>query len=102
MEVWPGDVRVLVRAGGVTVFRGLPRSCPGYAVVWEVSSWSARSRVAARTNELDADERRRIIGSEEGFLSCWWRGVVGVPGAWWAEWSRKHPFGVSPCSGGTP
>jgi hypothetical protein len=27
---------------------------------------AARSRAAARTNELDADERRRIIGSEEG------------------------------------
>jgi hypothetical protein len=32
---------------------------------WKVSCWSAHSRVAARTNELDADERRLIIGSEE-------------------------------------
>jgi hypothetical protein len=33
--------------------------------VLEESCWSARSRGAARTNELDADERRLIIGSEE-------------------------------------
>jgi hypothetical protein len=32
---------------------------------WRGSCWSARSRVAARTNELDADERWLIIGSEE-------------------------------------
>jgi hypothetical protein len=33
--------------------------------VLEGSCCSARSRVAARTNELDTDERRLIIGSEE-------------------------------------
>ena len=27
------------------------------------------------------------------------RGVVVFPGWWLAEWSRKHPFGVSSCSG---
>ncbi len=86
---------------GLTVFRIFLAAAGSRRCVGGVS-WSARSSVAARTNELDADERRRIIGSEEGFLSCWWRGVVGVPGAWWAGWSRKHPFGVSPCSGGTP
>lgn len=44
----------------------------------------ARSRVAARTNELDSDERRTIMGSEEGFLraglcrgSCVFPGVAG-------------------------
>ncbi len=30
------------------------------------SSWSARSRAAARTNELDAGKRRKIIEGEEG------------------------------------
>src|SRR6266699_2437566 len=39
---------------------------PGHAAVLEGSCWSARSRGAARTNELDAGERRLIIGSEEG------------------------------------
>jgi hypothetical protein len=34
----------------------------------------------ARTNELDADERRRIIGREDDLAAgCVWR-VVGVPG----------------------
>jgi len=53
------------------------------AVAWEVSSWSARSRsrLAAqpRTNELDADERRRIMGGEEcrGLLAVWGLWVVG-------------------------
>jgi hypothetical protein len=50
----------------VLFIRDLPRGCPGHAAVLEGSCWSARSRAAARTNELDADERRLIIGSEEG------------------------------------
>ena len=63
----------------------------------EGSSWSARSRAAARTNELDADQRRRIIGSGERIpfvLAC--EGRVAVPGVWLAERSRKHPFGMPP------
>ena len=54
------------------------------------SGWSARSRAAARTNELHAGERRKIIGGGEGGrlrLAC--QGRVLVPGAWLAEWSRK-------------
>jgi hypothetical protein len=35
-------------------------------VAWEGSSWSARGE--ARTNEMEADERRRMIGGEE--LAC--------------------------------
>ena len=66
-----GPVTCVFSSGlGLTVFRDLPRSCPGHAAVWEVSSWSARSRVAARTNELDAGERRRIIGERGRVLSC--------------------------------
>jgi len=37
-----------------------------------------RSRAAARTNELDAGERRRIIGSEEGSVRAVVKGR-GVP-----------------------
>jgi len=33
--------------------------------VLEVSSWSARSRGEARTNELDAGQRRWIMGIGE-------------------------------------
>ena len=65
----------------------------------EGSAISARSRVAARTDELGAGERRQIVG-ERGkgpFVLVW--GVVVFPGWWLAEWSRKHPFGVWSCSG---
>ena len=67
---------------------------PGHAAVLEGSCWSARSRGAARTNELDAGERRLIIGSEEGSFRAGWRGLLVFPGAWRAEWSRKHPSGA--------
>ena len=38
----------------------IPRIRAASAVVWEVSTWSTRS--AASMNDVDADERRRIIG----------------------------------------
>jgi hypothetical protein len=38
---------------------------------WRGSSWSARSRAAARTNELEAAWRRRIIGGEEDRCRGW-------------------------------
>src|SRR5262249_16693032 len=41
------------------------------AAAREESSWSARSRAAARTNELDAGERREILEGEEGFFAVW-------------------------------
>jgi hypothetical protein len=85
--------------GALTVLRDLSRSCPIYAAVREGSNWSARSRAAARTNELDADERRRIIGSEEEPFPVWlYEGSCAVPGVWQAEWSRKHPSGAAPVS----
>jgi len=64
---------------GLTILRGLPRRCPGSAAAAEESSWSARSRAAARTNELDAGKRRKIIEGEEGGwlrsgssgVACW-------------------------------
>ncbi len=52
------------RRAGLTVLQDLPRGCLVYVAVREGSSWSARSRAAARTNELDADERRTIMDSE--------------------------------------
>jgi hypothetical protein len=63
---------------GPDCFPGSSSQLPGHAAVREEPSCSARSRVAARTNELDADERRRIIGSEEGSFVLV-VGVVGVP-----------------------
>jgi len=72
-EAWrirPGGLRS-VSGLGLTVLQDLPRSCLVYVAVREGSSWSARSRAAARTNELDADERRTIMDSEEGVLSDW-------------------------------
>ena len=62
----------------------------------EESSWSARSRAAARTNELDADERRTIMDSEEGSFVLACEGGRALSPAWLAEWSRKHPFGAAP------
>ena len=45
-----------------------------FVVVWERSRCSARS--AARTNDLDGDERRRMIDATSSI-----RAVVGVGGA---------------------
>ena len=44
------------------------------------SGWSARSRAAARTNELDAGKRRKIVGGGEGF-GCGWLIRGRVPGS---------------------
>jgi hypothetical protein len=62
------------------LFFGIFLVAAGHAAVREESGWSARSRTAARTNELDADERRTIMDSEEGFLSCWLMRGSCVPG----------------------
>jgi hypothetical protein len=54
---------------------------PGHVALRKGSCWSARSRVAARTNELDADERRGIIGGEEESFPVWlYGGSCAVPG----------------------
>ena len=68
---------------GQLFFWILPRSCPGSSRrAARGQSWSARSRAAARTNELDAGKRRKIVKGEEG-AGCDWivRGRVLVPGA---------------------
>ena len=51
---------------GLTVRLDRPRRCLVHVAVREGSSWGARSRAAARTNELDAGERRRVMRSGEG------------------------------------
>jgi hypothetical protein len=69
--------------------------------VREESSWSARSRAAARTNELDAGKRRKIIEGGEGF-GCGWIVRGRVFPVWLAEWSHKHPSGAAPACGRLP
>jgi hypothetical protein len=48
----------------------------------------------ARTNEVDADERRRIIGREDDLVSVGGRCRV-FPERRRSEWSGKHPFGAA-------
>src|ERR1039457_5295780 len=66
----------------------------GHVAVQLWSYWSARSRIAARTNELDAAKRGRIIGSEKGFLLVFLyeRVLLVFPGVWRTDWSHRTPF----------
>jgi len=50
-EIYPVALRIAAGLG-LTVLRDLPRRCLGHVAAREGSSWSARSRAAARTNEL--------------------------------------------------
>ena len=74
------------RRGWADCSSGSSSQLPGLAAAREESSWSARSRAAARTNELDAGKRREIIEGEKGagcglayagvvcvFPACGWR-----------------------------
>jgi hypothetical protein len=93
---WPAAVGL----GWVPCSAGFPRSCRiSCRRAGRGSSWSARSRAAARTNELDAGKRRPIIEGEEEPLT---RGRPGL-GVWWlvprrcVAWrsgSHIHPFGA--------
>jgi hypothetical protein len=101
-----GPVATCCRPGGLTdccsgSFFAAARSFPSRG---RGSGWSARSRAAARTNELDAGERREIIEGEEGGFGCGLacQGSRACPGAWHAEWSRKHPSGAAPACGRLP
>src|SRR5262249_28678660 len=92
--VWPG--------WGVTVLWDLSRSCLVHVAVREGSCWSARSRVAARTNELDADERRRIIESEEeSFRAGLGRSCVSPVRGGRSDLTSTHSAGP-PRGGGRP
>ena len=59
--------------GGMFALSGLRLLAALFVVVWERSRCSARS--AARTNDLDGDERRRMINATSSI-----RAVVGVGG----------------------
>jgi hypothetical protein len=73
--IWPGDLDDY-RAGGFAFLGLSPMAAWFAAAAWPGSSWSARSRAAARTNELEAGERRPIIGAGE--RSCSGRRVSRV------------------------
>lgn len=47
--------------------QALPRSMPPHAGAPEASTWSTRS--AASVNDVDTDQHRHTLGSEEGPLS---------------------------------
>jgi hypothetical protein len=72
----PGGSVYRRRPGWSDRSSGSSSQLPVCVAAREVSCWSARSRVAARTNELDADERRLIVGSGEGsfrwLCDGWW------------------------------
>jgi hypothetical protein len=63
----PGPVTTCAAGWGWLFFWILPRGCWSFPAARPGSSWSARSRAAARTNELDAGKRREILGGGEGF-----------------------------------
>jgi hypothetical protein len=67
VRTWPGDYAC--RRAGLTVLLDPSSQLPGSSCrAAGGSGWSARSRAAARTNELDAGKRRKIIGGGEGFV----------------------------------
>jgi hypothetical protein len=90
-----GPVALRSVAGlGLTGFRDLPRSCLIHVAVLEGSSWSARSRAAARTNEVEVGDRRRIMRSGEDSFLLRFEGrgaVAGVAGGvvWLAPIRRR-------------
>jgi len=90
----PGPAATCCRPGWADYSSGSSSQLPGSSRrAARGSSWSARSRAAARTNELDAGKRRKIIGGEEGF-GCGWlvRYRVRVPGAGWRSGlTSTHP-----------
>jgi hypothetical protein len=67
----PGPVTTRGRRAGLIILLDPSSQLPGLLAARPGSGWSARSRAAARTNELDAGKRRKIIGGGEG-LGCGW------------------------------
>ena len=74
VRIWPGDYAR--RRAGLTVLLDPSSQLPGPAAARPGSSWSARSRAAARTNELDAGKRRKIIEGGEGPVAVELSGVA--------------------------
>jgi hypothetical protein len=62
----PGPVTTCCRRAWPDCSSGSSSQLRGLPAVLEESSWSARSRVAARANELDAGKRWEIIEGAEG------------------------------------
>jgi len=93
-RILPGDY---ARRAGLTVLLDLPRRCPVPSRRAEGSSWSARSRAAARTNEREAGERRRIMGTGEDNIRADLEGPRDCHRRGWRSGSRKHPSGPAPC-----
>src|SRR5215469_12946463 len=95
----PGDVVI----AGLAVVLGFLAAAGFLPPRGRGSSWSPRTRAAARRNELDAGERRPMIASEESPLGCGlpWTGgwLPGGRCASPAEWSHIHPFGRPPGRG---
>jgi hypothetical protein len=85
------------RRAGMTAVVAFPCRCRFVPSRGPGSSWSARSRVTARTNELDAGKRRPMIGSEEKLSGIWGcRGRAGwvvAPGCagWRSGLTCTHP-----------
>ena len=80
----PGPVTCVLSSGWPDYSSGSSSQLPGLRCrVGGGPVGAPAAGVAARTNELDADERRRIIGSGEGFLSCWW----------WGRWRSRRMVG---------
>ena len=79
IRIWPGGYAR--RRAGLTILLDPSSQLPVLPPRGRGSSWSARSRAAAWTNELDAGERRKIIeGGEGGWLrlGCQWSRAVPV------------------------
>jgi hypothetical protein len=80
---WPGDL--LCRRAGGDCIAGFPRRCRVSCrrAVWGQAGTPAAVapvRARARTNELDAGERRPMIGGEERPASRLWLPGRGLPG----------------------
>jgi hypothetical protein len=83
---------------GLTILRDRPCRCLVHVAAREGSSWSARSRAAARTNE----SLRPASGD-----GSWEAGKIvfvlvlrsWLSPVWQAEWSRKHPSRAAPVRG---
>src|SRR5260370_3012400 len=94
----PGPVTTCCRRAGADYSSGsFLAAARVFSPRGQESGWSARSRAAARTNELDAGWRRKIIeGEEGGWLRLDCRGSRVGPGVWRAGGALQHPTRATP------